>query len=467
MPDMRKKIFESGKTMSRKARSRLESGQASPASSRGGSRATSRHASDEDESDHDSLGSSVFNSDDSDDTGPVPPAETLHAHIVDLLDEKRDSGRDREIKLATYTELIRHHFSSEELEGRMSDILPILLKSIRSGRTAQGALWALKGLAITILTTGSEQIHETVYPMLKSLCQGTGYEDGNEAVKIGCIRTMAVSTMCGGASETAAEDFLDFLLGIVESDGHVIDAGDSGPVVSAALDAWGFVASDADDLGEESTRAIEAFTEQLESADVDVQIAAGAAIALLLEAARDHEKETEEPWNMHYDQDKLLQRLIALTKESSKSISKRNRRQLHSNFSSVVTSLELGKGPGYSNARRFAGNPHTGGNSQSGGNKADLDDFEEYGYRQRYRIQNLSLIIDTWSLSSRLNMLKIVLGNGLASHYLLNPVVRDLMSSARTELLWAPKARNNPVVELREAASRSSSGQRKSAGPKG
>ncbi len=41
----------------------------------------------------------------------------------------------------------------------------------------------------------------------------------------------------------------------------------------------------------------------------------------------------------------------------SKSISKKDRRHVRTNFVSVVTSLELGKGPAYSTARRPASNP--------------------------------------------------------------------------------------------------------------
>ncbi|KAI1370523.1 interferon-related developmental regulator-domain-containing protein [Hypoxylon crocopeplum] len=437
MSDLRKKIFESGKTVSRKARSRQQSAQASPASSRDGSRATSRHVSEEeDESDYDyddSLASSLVNSEDGDEAGRAPPSEVLHGHIVDLLDQKRDSGQDRETKLTAYTELIRHHPVAEEVEGQMDDIIPMLLKSVRGRRTAQGVTWALKALMMTILTTGTESIHDRVYPTLKNLCENSDFDDHNEEIKVASIRAMAISTMCGGGSVTAAEEFLEFLIGIVQSDGHVIDAGDNGPVVAAALDAWGFIASSLDDLEEQSTEALEAFMEQLDSSDVDVQIAAGSNIALLLEAARDYEEETGETWNMRYDQDALLRNLNALTRESSKSISKKDRRQLHSSFSSVVTSLEHGKGPGYSTARRFASNPHTGGN------KSDFkNEYQEYGYRQKLRIQNISIIIDSWSLSARLGMLKSVLGGGLASHYLNNSVVRDLLSGAKTEYLSAP-----------------------------
>ncbi|KAI0137784.1 interferon-related developmental regulator-domain-containing protein [Hypoxylon sp. NC0597] len=438
MHDLRKKIFESGKTVSRKARSRQQSGQASPASSRGGSRATSRQASeDEYSSDNEyteSLASSIINSEDGDEAGLTSPSETLHNNIVDLLDQKRDGGQDRADKLTAYTELIRHHPSAEEIDAQINEIIPMLLKSVRGRRTPQGVMWALKALMMTILTSGGENLHDRVYPTLKSLCQNSDYDDDeNEMIKATAIKAMSISIMCGGGSVTAAEEFLEFLMEIIQSDGHVIDAGDNATVVTAALNAWGFVASGLDNLEEQSTEALEAFTEQLDSSDVEVQVAAGSNIALLLESAREYEEETGEAWNMRYDQDGLLRRLNALTKESSKSISKKDRRQLHTNFSSIVTSLEHGKGPGYSTAKRFATNPHTGGN------KSDFhDDYQEYGYRQKLRIQNISIVIDSWSLSARLGMLKSVLGGGLASHYLNNPVVRDLLSGAKTEYISTP-----------------------------
>ncbi|OTB00863.1 hypothetical protein M426DRAFT_75552 [Hypoxylon sp. CI-4A] len=423
MHDLRKKIFESGKTVSRKARSRQQSAQPSPASSRAGSRAgsraTSRHASEEEDNSsdyeyNDSLASSIVASEDGDDTGPTPPQEILHNHIVDLLDQKRDSGQDREDKLTAYTELLRHHPEAEEIEAQMNELLPMLLKSVRGRRTPQGVLWALKALTMTIITTGAENIHDRVYPVLQTLCGNSEYDDdSNESIRVAAIRAMSISTMCGGGSVTAAEEFLDFLMEIIQSDGHTIDAGDSGPVVTEALQAWGFVASGLDDLEDRSTEAMEAFTEQLDSSEVDVQIAAGCNIALILESAREYEEETEETWNMRYDKDGLLRRLHALQKESSKSISKRDRRQLHSSFKSIITSLEEGKGPGYSTAFN--------------------EDYAEYGYRQKLRIQDMSIVIHSWSLQARVVMLKLVLGGGFPSHYLNNPVVRGLLSGARTE----------------------------------
>ncbi|KAI1336116.1 interferon-related developmental regulator-domain-containing protein [Xylariaceae sp. FL0016] len=438
MRDLRKKILlESGKTVSRKARSRPESTRASPsgspAQSRVGSRAASRYASEEEDfsdSDYDeSLASSIINSED----GEEPAAswtDRLRDRIAELLDRKRSSAKGREGALTAYAHLIRHHCATEQIENQFSELIPAIMKSVRGGSNTDETLAALKALTITILSTQSDSVYDRVYSTLKGIC-----EDSDEAsVKVEAIEAMSVATMCGGGSITAAEELMDFLVEIVESDGHSIEAGDNGPCVAAALTGWGFVASNLDDLEEQSQQALEAFTEQLDSTDVEVQIAAGANIALIFEAAREYEDETEETWNLQYDQHKLVQRMTALTRESSKSISKKDRKQLHASFNSVLVSLEHGKGPGYSTARRMASNPHTGGS------KVDFDgEYREYGYRERLRIHNISMTIDSWSLSTRVEMLKSVLGGGLAAHYMENPAVKDLLSSAHVEFVSAPK----------------------------
>ncbi|KAI0538627.1 interferon-related developmental regulator-domain-containing protein [Xylaria digitata] len=437
MRDLRKKILlESGKTVSRKARSRPDSLGASPAGSpapsRGASRVNSRYASEEedltDSEYEDSLTNSVANSDDGDE--PIPSwTERLGDRITELLDRKRSSAKGRETCLSAYTHIIRHHYAEEQLGPQLNELVPALLKSIRSGGNTDETLSAVKALTMTILSTESGNFYDHVYPSLKSLCQ----DSDEESLKVEAIEAMSIVTMCGGGSVTAAEELLDFLLEIVESDGHSIEAGDNGPVVSAALTAWGFVASNLDDLQGQSDQALEAFTEQLDSTDVDVQVGAGSNIALIFEAAREYEDETEEASNLQYDQHKLVQRMTALVRESSKSVSKKDRKHLHASFNSVLTSLEHGKGPGYSTARRMASNPHTGGTKTDFG-----EEYREYGYREKIRIHNISMVIDTWSLSARVEMLRSVLGAGLAIHYMGNPVVKDFLSSAQVEFVSTP-----------------------------
>ncbi|KAI1364878.1 interferon-related developmental regulator-domain-containing protein [Xylaria arbuscula] len=439
MRDLRKKILlESGKTVSRKARSRPDSlgasPIASPAASRGGSRVNSRYASEEEDlSDseyEDSLTNSVANSDDGNEpVHAVHWTEILADRVAELLDRKRSSAQGREKCLAAYTHIIRHHYADEQLQPQLYELIPAILKSVRAGSNTDETLSAVKALTMTILTTQDESHYDPIYPSLKGLC-----EDSDEAsVKIEAIEAMGIVTMCGGGSGVAAEELLDFLVEIVESDGHSVAAGDNGPTVAAALKTWGFVASNLDDLHEQSDVALEAFTEQLDSTDVDVQVAAGTNIALIFEAARELEEETEEASDLQYDQHKLIQRMTALVRESSKSVSKKDRKHLHASFNSVLTSLEHGKGPGYSTARRMASNPHTGGTKINFG-----EEYREYGYREKIRIHNISMTIDTWSLSARVEILRSVLGAGLAIHYMENPLIKDILSAAQVEYVSKP-----------------------------
>ena len=453
MRDLRKKILlESGKTVSRKARSRPESGlaspSASPAASRAGSRAPSRYASEDEDniSDSeyaDSIISSVVGSDDNDDaTAGAVWTDRLKDRITELLDRKRSSAKGRETTLNAYAHLIRYHYAGEQIEGQFSELVPALLKSIRGGANYEETVAGLKALTLTILSAQSETVYDQVWNSLKGACENSD----EESVKVEAIEAMSIAAMCGGGSVEGAEELLEFLIEIVESDGHSVEAPDNGRVVSAALGAWGFVASHLDDLQDQSEQALEAFTEQLDSTDVDVQIGAGRNIALLFESAREYEEESasaedgsapSSSWDMQYDQHKLVQRMTALTRESSKAISKKDRKQLHASFNSVLTSLERGKGPGYSTARRQAANPHAGGSAARSDFSTDGEPAEagEYGYRERVRVHNISITIDTWSLSARVEMLRSVLGGGLAAHYAENPAVRDLLSSAHVEFV--------------------------------
>ncbi|KAH7025780.1 interferon-related developmental regulator-domain-containing protein [Microdochium trichocladiopsis] len=444
MHDLRKKaLLESGKTMSRKARSRPESAlhspMVSPTPSRGGSRAPSRYASEDEansSSDNEqsvassyqlSDGSDEYQDGDDDATAAQPWDERLKDNIVGLLDRKRSSAAVRETMLSGYCHLLRHNYAEGRLDGQINDLLPIIMRSIRGGSTTEESVLALKALQITTISMESDFIYGRTFQHLKGVCE----DSGEEIVKTESIIAMSVATMCGGGDDHDAESLLTFLTDIVASDGASIDAPDNGPVVTTALVAWGFVASQLDDLQSPASEAMDAFIEQLDSTDVDVQIAAGFNIALICESLREYEQENGEVWSLDYNKPQLINRMRLLTKESSKLISKKNRKQLHQSFKSVVTSLERGKGPGYSTA---------------------LDENErEFGYREKLRFQNISLTIDSWALSVRIEMLTKVLRGGLATHYTNNPVVKDLLDEAEAEALCRPKnGKKNDTASLKK-----------------
>jgi hypothetical protein len=215
---------------------------------------------------------------------------------------------------------------------------------------------------------------------------------------------------------------------IIESDGASVDAQDEGNVVIAALEEWGLLATEIEDLEEQTEAAMEAFVEQLESADSGVQIAAGENIALLYEKSLTPQEEDEDVevgedrddpehvqdgqkmvkrYTVWRRQDQLLHTLDDLASVSSRRISKKDRKALHSSFADIRNSVEKPtRGPAYSTALH----EETG---------------KAYGAgRMKVRInKNVEVSIDKWWKLQRLNALRRTLQGGFTYHYDQNELV--------------------------------------------
>lgn len=280
-----------------------------------------------------------------------------------------------------------------------------------------------QAIALSIITVPSETVYDSIFQTLKRT-----YADSESlAVKAVAIHTLSAAAIFGGASDSEIAEIMDDLLEIVESDGSSIEAADSGEVVAAACEAWGFLATSIDDMEEKTETAMDAFVEQLESSDVSVQVAAGENIALLFEKsytaretddgpASDEEDEEGFPidssfvkrYEVYRQKDQLKHTLSQLASESSRRIAKKDRKVLHSNFSDILNTVEYpSRGPRYQNAI----NEETG---------------RRYGSRMVVRIHKTgSMKIDTWWKLHRLQALRRVLGGGFVVHYENNEVVFD------------------------------------------
>lgn len=242
---------------------------------------------------------------------------------------------------------------------------------------------------------------------------------------------------------------MNLFIDIIESDGSSIDAPDEGNVVIAALEEWGLLATEIEDLEEETEAAMEAFVEQLESADSGVQIAAGENIALLYEKSLTPQEEDEEieeeddpddpehvrdgekasfectkvcgtnsltshlplqlvkRYTVYRRQDQLLHTLDELANVSTRRISKKDRKALHSSFADIRNSVEKpSRGPAYSTALH----EETGRAYGAGRIKVKIN-------------KNVEVRIDKWWKLQRLNALKRTLQGGFTYHYDQNELV--------------------------------------------
>lgn len=442
MHDLRRQALESGKTASRKARSKVVSTASSkanskagsnlnsPAQSRANSRNPSRHGSDEE--DYASDGSNWSN-----DSGSIDDLlnydETdlaVHAwktklleSIEQIVDRKRSSTEGRTDSLRVYTHILRLIYGNDEIKHRIGDLLPSMLRSIKLESSERETVQALKALAVTIITLNSDNIYDSVSTQLKRSISNSE----SVQIKMNAIHALGTAAFFGGASEEEAEDIMAFFLEIIESDGLSIEAHDEGSVVIAALEEWGLLATEVDDMEMATEAAMEAFADQLESSDSGVQIAAGENIALLFEKSytplEDDEELSEEGANSDEDgssdsvklvkrytvyrrKDQLMHTLDELATVSTRKISKKDRKSMHHSFVDVKNSVERPTiGPRYSMA-------------------LDSVTGRPYGSRWKIRInRNVVLTINRWWKLMRLNAVRRIVQGGFVQQYEENEAV--------------------------------------------
>ena len=173
---------------------------------------------------------------------------------------------------------------------------------------------------------------------------------------------------------------------------------------------------------------MEAFVEQLESADSGVQIAAGENIALLYEKSLTPQEEDEDApededsddpehvrngerlvkrYTVYRRQDQLLHTLDELANVSTRRISKKDRKALHSSFADIRNTVEKpSRGPAYSTALH----EETGKAYGAGRMKVKIN-------------KNVEVRIDKWWKLQRLNALRRTLQGGFTYHYDQNEMV--------------------------------------------
>lgn len=448
MHDLRRQaLLESGKTVSRKARSRTTTPGTSKPSSRTTSRAVSRSrpysgsASDEDGEGElsDETSFSVGSIDDILNADSIePPAEgwrtDLAARIEEICARKGSTTQGRELAYKTYIHLLTAQHAEEEILGKESELVMQFLKSIREERSDREAVVASRAIELTLITSPSDLIYEaSSVPLKRSIQHST-----STLIKTATIHTLGACTLWGGASDDEILEVMEFLLDIVTSDGHSIDASDSPEPVTAALEEYGLLATLIEDLSEQSEDAVEAFSEQLQSTYPAVQIAAGENIALLYEKSfKPWDPDEDEPLSSYPSTeilsdpdddadsgpkvirlypayrrtDQLTHNLSELATFHAHHISKAARKEIRTSFSDVLSSVTYPTRPGprYSNA-------------------INQETDKRYGSRMTVRIHKEGVLrINRWWKLVRLRALKRVLQGGFVGHYEHNAVVFETL----------------------------------------
>lgn len=370
----------------------------------------------------DSIGS-LDDLTDNPDIDNVNWAEELGDVVEDILDRKRSSILSREEAYAAFCRLSKGHYVEEQIRSRGSDLLAAFCRSVKFENSVRETTLALRALELLAITAWDNTIYENVEALLTRAVR----DSTSHTVKAAAIHCLGACTMFGGAGEEGILDQMTFLLDIAASDGQSIGADNHPGSVTAALQEWGAMATEIEDLEGESEDAIQIFMDQLNSGDSSVQIAAGENIALLYEKSytpqeddEDSEESQEESdeesfmstqgerdgpklikrYNAYHNTHELESQLQSLATVHNKHISKRDKKSLHSNFASILTTVENPRrGPMYNTA-------------------IDQETNRHYGSKLTVKIGRQGVMnIDRWWKWIRLNSLRRILQGGFAQHY--------------------------------------------------
>ncbi|KAF9428273.1 Interferon- developmental regulator 1 [Podila epigama] len=403
--------------------------------SRAGSRIGSRANSDDEGDDHSEAGRGDFDeSGDEDHPRAEASWETQLKDAIEELNEKRSSTREEALlKLQT---CLTQWYTAEALESERDDLMELLKKSIKKGGPRE-CIAAATVMSLVFISIGEDD--EKMFTDLAPLLKYTITNHENTEVKAECTHALATACYISSTpqpSHLPTYDLLNFFAEIAISSGASANAPNNGETIAAALEAFSvlyaglFHTLGPKQLTMQARRffntIIPAAKTLLEHTSVDVRVASGETIAVMLEILdrfqkqRDDgefsdEEEASETYNdddpedydevtgdFRYDglQD-LIDSLGALSTDSARHRSKKERSTGRSAFRDILKSVE-------SNDR-----PH-----------------------ESIKLRDYDIEFRGWTEIIQLHFLRDRLTSGLQTHFVHNTMIHSLLPS--TAILYSP-----------------------------
>jgi len=293
-----------------------------------------------------SEASTVFQEDVDDGIDESSQVEQFEAKIKDAIElatQKSAAGRVKAID-AICTGFLKR-YCPDFIENQQMTICDIVERSLKKGKGAEieasAKLSVLLGLQLhdpeevykeckALMTqivndkTASPAARASVATSLAGLC----FLGGGEMAEV--VNTMSVLENIFSASYAKAEWSLPSFPTEVTA------------LHSACLSAWSLLLTlqSSGEVYRIANPLIQKFHGLLASSDVELRITAGEAIALILEFAYDYDEDFEIE-----DMESLIQTLKGLATDSSKSRSKKDRKEQRSSFRDILRAVEEGDPP--------------------------------------------------------------------------------------------------------------------------
>ena len=266
-----------------------------------------------------------------DESSKVEMYEAKLREALELATQKSAAGRLKALEAICQAFLKR--YCPDFIENQQVTTCDVIERALKKGKGGEIEAGARLAVMLALQLSDPENVYKELKPVLVTILQ--------DKTASATSRASVASSLAGlcflGGGEMAEVLGTMALLEAVHS--NVLS---SAELTAAAVSGWSLLLS-LQSPGEVTRIAdpvISKLSGHLNSGDVEVRITAGEAIALVLEFAYDYDEEFE-PENMT----ELIETLRQLATDSTKSRSKKDRKEQRSSFRDILGAVEEGHSP--------------------------------------------------------------------------------------------------------------------------
>jgi len=273
-----------------------------------------------------------------DESSKIEMFESKLREALELATQKSAAGRVKALEAICGAFLKR--YCPDFVENQQITTCDVIEKSLKKGKGGEVAAGAKLGILLGLQLSDPE----VVYKELKSLLvQMLTDKTQTPASRAAIANTLSGLCFLGGGEIAEVVSIMSTLESVFSSSYTKPDLSpEMSSLHSACLSGWALLLSlmSPGEVSKSANNYIQKFEKMLLATDVELRITAGEAIALILEFAYDYDEEFE-PDNLN----NLIQVLKQLATDSTKSRSKKDRKEQRSSFRDILRGVEEGDPP--------------------------------------------------------------------------------------------------------------------------
>lgn len=262
---------------------------------------------------------------------------------IDLAGQKSGAGRVKALE-ALCSGLLKR-YAPDFLENQQMTVCDVVQRAVKKGKGGEVVSGARLAVLLALQLADCEEVYRELKPVLVQI---TGDRTAAPAARAAVATALAGLCFLGGGEMAEVVATMEVLEGVFSSsfakkDGTVPTVNPELQALHcAALSSWSLLLTllSSGDVFRVADKHVQHLRGLLESSDVDLRMTAGESLALVLEFSYDYDSDYEPE-----DLAGLIVTVKQLATDSTKSRSKKDRKEQRSTFRDVLRGVEEGEPP--------------------------------------------------------------------------------------------------------------------------